>query len=83
MAALAGVAGWGGRCGGRGGRCGGRRRVALWQEDYRVPIEIARDIVRRAYWMESDTVCDTFCTGWHSWNPDCCHVIGYEDVYPK
>ena len=56
---------------------GNRRAVKhILSQHLGLPIEIAEDIVERAYWLQSDEVCRTCCSGF-----DCCHVIGYEDVY--
>jgi hypothetical protein len=41
-----------------------------------LPPDLARDIVRRAYWLNCDTICKKYCTP-----SDCCHVLGYEDVF--
>ena len=38
--------------------------------------DLARDIVRRAYWLNCDAICKEHCTP-----SDCCHVLGYEDVF--
>ena len=41
-----------------------------------LPSDLARNIVRRAYWLNSDAICKKYCT-----RSDCCHVLGYEDVF--
>ena len=41
-----------------------------------LPAELARDIMRRAYWLNSDAICKKHCFRY-----DCCHVLGYDDVF--
>ena len=41
-----------------------------------LPHDLARDIVLRAYWLNSDAICQQHCCGY-----DCCHVLGYNDVF--
>ena len=41
-----------------------------------LPSDLARDIVQRAYWLNSDAICKEHCTRYN-----CCHVVGYEDVF--
>ena len=43
-----------------------------------MPHEIASNIVRRAYWLQSDIICRLYCLPIYY---GCCHVIGYEDVF--
>ena len=44
--------------------------------EWGLPPDLARDIVKRAYWLNSDAICKKFCI-----LSDCCHVIGYDDIY--
>jgi len=41
-----------------------------------LPRDLARDIVKRAYWLNSDAICKQHCCGYC-----CCHVLGYDDVF--
>ena len=52
------------------------KQSALALTAWGLPPDLAHDIVRRAYWLNSDAICKRCCNLF-----DCCHVLGYEDLF--